>query len=575
MSSFPQPPVRIWPAVVILLLQVAAIGYSVTAEFDNFSRFMAMMLGPAVCLLLFLVYWFGFSRVPMRERLVLPLLSLVTAVIIAFLVHTTARAPMWMYGIPITLLLATLGLFFTRKSSPKGRFPLLASLLVVAWLPFLLVRLDGFVGSYLPEFAWRWTPTTEELLAKTRKPAEASATESEVSTTVIELSPEDWPGFRGADRNSRVKGVTINADWSKKPPKQVWEISVGPAWSSFAVVGEWLFTQEQFGEKEAVVCYEAATGKERWRHEDTARFSELVAGPGPRATPTFVNSRIYSLGAMANLNCLDASTGKVLWSHDLMKELGAKLPEWGFASSPLVMDDVAIVYADGKDDHGLVAYNAVTGEPAWHIACTGMNFSSPQPMVFGDKAYAVFAGGTGIMAIEPKTGKVVWRNTPSGWVTASMIQPQQIDGTSLVVGLGDGIGTARLKVTTSNDSWSITQQWTSKNLKPSFNDFVLHDDSLYGFDQNIFTSVDVTTGKRHWKKGRYGFGQALLFEDQGLVLVVDETGEIVLIACDPKEHREVARHPAIEGKTWNHPAFARGRLYVRNAQKAVCLDLSP
>lgn len=576
MSSINPAKVRTWPAFVVLAMQGAAILYSVSAEFDNLSRFIAMMAGPAVSLLLFLVYWFGFSRIPWRDRLRLPLVSLVAAVVVGVLAHSTARPAMWIYGIPLTLFLMTTWTLLNRFESPHGHPRRGAVLLALGWLPFLLVRLEGFSGSYLPELVWRWTPTTEERLAFTRPARDASASDTATPPPALQSSPQDWPGFRGLNRDSRVVGARINADWTAKPPKQLWKIAVGPGWSSFAIVGDSLFTQEQFGAEEAVVCYNAMTGLERWRHVDAARFSELVAGPGPRATPTFADGRIYTLGAEANFNCLDAATGRVIWRRDLMQEIGAKLPEWGFAASPLVMAGLAIVNADGTEGRGLVAYNAVTGEPAWHVPSPGMNFSSAQRMVFGEKEFAVFASGTEVFAVDPQSGEILWRSSPTGWKAASMIQPQQIDASSLVVGLGDGIGTARLQVIPSaGNAWSTTQLWSSKNLKPSFNDFVFYQGALYGFDQSIFACVDAQTGKRLWKKGRYGFGQALLFEDQGLILVVAETGELVLLACDPKVHRELARYPAITGKTWNHPAFSRGRLYVRNGEEAVCLDLSP
>jgi outer membrane protein assembly factor BamB len=568
-------PLRIWPAVVVIALQAGAIIYSITPEFDNFSRFVAMMAGPALSLLLFFVYWFGFSRVPLRQKLVVPAFAITFGILVAFISDPSARPAQWMYGVPLSMLLVSIGLFFTGGRPEIDRLPLMLLLVSLASIPFALVRLDGFTGDYHPEFAWRWSPTAEQQLAKRRTMPTNGATDLESKTVPLSSTREDWPGFRGALRDSRVQGAKINIRWDQKPPKVIWKGEVGPGWSSFCIVGDNLYTQEQFGEEEAVVCYDAGTGKERWRHNDQARFNELVAGPGPRGTPTFADGRIYTFGAMANLNCLDATTGAVLWARSLMKEIDAKLPEWGFASSPLVAEGVVIVYANGKDDHGLVAYKAENGEPAWHLPCGGMNFSSPQPVTLAGQEAIVFTGRSDTFAVQPSTGKVLWRYAASGQVAESMIQPQQIDSSSLVVGLGDGMGTALLKVTQTNDNWSVSQRWTSKSLKPSFNDFVFHQGTLYGFDQNIFAAIDAKTGKRLWKKGRYGFGQVLLFEDQGVMIVLEESGDLVLIACDPNEHHELGRAPALEGKTWNHPAFSRNRLFVRNGVEAVCMDLSP
>lgn len=566
------PAIRLWPAIGVLAIQGAALVFTVTAEFDNLTRFIVMMAAPLACLLLFLVYWFGFSRVPKREKLVIFLVALVAAPLVAIAAHSTARAPMWVYGVPLVLLIVTAMLAIGRSWNSSARTLATSLLIVAGWSAFLLVRLDGFDGSYWPEFAWRWSPTAEELLVESRTDASPAA---EVPLPPIALSEGDWPGFRGAQRDSRVLGVTINDDWTKKPPQEIWSRDVGPGWSSFAVVGGALFTQEQLGAMEAVVCYDAVTGAERWKHVDEARFNELVAGPGPRGTPTFHEGKVYTLGAKANLNCLDAATGKVIWAHDLMKEIGAKLPEWGFAASPLVIAGVVVVNADGENDHGLVAYRADTGAPAWHVPSKGMNFSSPQRAFLMDKECLLFTTNEELLALEPATGAVLWRHKPTGWSSAPMVQPQPIDGSSLIVALGDGVGTARLSVGFSADKWSVKEDWTSKNLKPAFNDFVYHDGALYGFDQNIFACIDAQTGARKWKKGRYGFGQVLLFEEQGRLLVMAESGEIVLLACDAKQSRELGRMQAIDGKTWNHPAFAQGRLYVRNGEEAACIDLSP
>ncbi len=158
--------------------------------------------------------------------------------------------------------------------------------------------------------------------------------------------------MRGPTRDGVVTGITIATDWEKHPPRQIWKQRVGPAWSSFAIVGGRLYTQEQRGESEAVVCLDPDIGREIWAHEDAARFWDGQAGAGPRATPTFSDGKIYTLGATGILNCLDAATGAVAWSHDIVADSGAPLPMWGFASSPLVVDGVVIVYAGAAEKQG-------------------------------------------------------------------------------------------------------------------------------------------------------------------------------------------------------------------------------
>jgi outer membrane protein assembly factor BamB len=132
-----------------------------------------------------------------------------------------------------------------------------------------------------------------------------------------------------------------------------------------------------------------------------------------------------------------------------------------------------------------------------------------------------------------------------------------------------------LEVKRDGGAWSVTQRWASQRLKPSFNDFVVHDGFIYGFDNNVFCCLDLQTGKRRWKEGRYDHGQVLLLAEPGLLLVVSERGEAVLLAARPDRHEELGRFQAVEGKTWNHPVLAHGRLYVRNATEIACYELAP
>src|SRR5207248_3487699 len=167
------------------------------------------------------------------------------------------------------------------------------------------------------------------------------------STKPWALHSGDWPEFRGPGRDGVVRGVRIETNWKDVPPEKVWKQSVGPGWSSVIIVDGYLVTQEQRGESEAVACYEAETGKEVWAHEEKARFSEGIAGPGPRATPTFHQGRIYAYGGSGILVCLDAASGKRIWSREVAREASAPLPFWGYSSSPLVADGKVIVFAGG------------------------------------------------------------------------------------------------------------------------------------------------------------------------------------------------------------------------------------
>ncbi|MHC4948826.1 MAG: PQQ-binding-like beta-propeller repeat protein [Planctomycetota bacterium] len=567
-------PVRLWPAVVLLAVQAGCLVVTVLPQVDNALRFYVMLLGPIACGLLFLGWLLLASRLRWPERAVILLGSAALAAAAVPLVHASVLPIMFIYGVPLAMLLLAVGLGLGRRRPPAVRSAFALALVAVGWALFGLGRMEGFDGSYRPELAWRWTVSAEESNESRRAGAESRRAEAGTWVAPLDLSPADWPGFRGPARDSRAEGPPVPPDWTGAPPRERWRIRVGPGWSSFAHVAGRLFTQEQRGDREAVVCYDADTGDEIWRHLYEARFTDLVAGPGPRATPTYANGRVYAMGATAVLSCLDAATGEPAWSRDLVREVDAATPPWGFAGSPLVARGRVIVYAGGRDEHGLVAYDAGTGAPAWQVGGRGINFTSAQPVTIAGVELALFTNAAGLLAVDPASGDVSWEFTPVGWRGPPMIQPQHIGDGAVLVCLGDGVGVARLDVARGDDgAWQVTERWSSRRIKASFNDFVHHEGSLYGFDKSIFACLDVETGATRWRKGRYGFGQVLLLAASGTLVVTGESGEVVLLAADPAGPRELGRVGALSGKTWNHPVVVGDRLFVRNGEEAVCYEL--
>src|SRR5262249_16455836 len=213
----------------------------------------------------------------------------------------------------------------------------------------------GVNGNMQSDIRWRWSTTPEDLyLAERARGDGPEAREPDPARDAAVLQPGDWPGFRGPDRDGAGRGVRLATDWAAGPPRLLWRHRVGRAWSSVAVVGERLYTQEQRGEFEAVVCLDAPTGREVWVHEDPARYLDGQSGVGPRATPTFADGRLYALGATGTLNCLDAATGARKWSRDITADAGTKVPTWGLCSSPLVVRGVVVVFAVGEAEKGLL-----------------------------------------------------------------------------------------------------------------------------------------------------------------------------------------------------------------------------
>jgi outer membrane protein assembly factor BamB len=541
-------------------------------------QFMLTFWGPMAVTLLIFLWWMFASRVARwRDRLIVPGVFLLAAVATYPLTDGTVGGfGLALYGLRTALTVWVLWLLLSTKIAWPKRRNALVALIVLAWACLAFVRIDGLTGAFAAAFHLRWQSTPEEEFLASLKNAPAAAKSGAPTTgPTLTLSAADWPEFRGPRRDGVLTGVRVDTDWAAHPPKQIWRHRIGPGWSSMSVVGDRLFTQEQRGPEEAVVCYHADTGQQLWAHADNARFSETVAGPGPRATPTFANGKLYTLGAAGKLNCLDAATGNVIWSRDAAADSAAKLPIWGFAASPLVVDALVTVYTGGPNGKAVTAYAADSGQPAWSAGQGTIGYCSTQLAVLAGVRQILIVADDGLTSLNPKSGAVLWRHEwklPEGM--ARITQATIVGDDDVLIGTGFDMGTRRLHLAhDSAGKWDVKALYTTRAIKPYFNDMVYHDGYLYGFDTVFLTCVDARDGKMKWRTRGYGSGQVLLLADPSELLVLSETGEAALVDAAPAAYHERAKFEAIEGKTWNHPVIARGNLYVRNGEEIAAYAL--
>jgi outer membrane protein assembly factor BamB len=299
-----------------------------------------------------------------------------------------------------------------------------------------------------------------------------------------------------------------------------------------------------------------------------------VSGTGPRATPAFADGRLFAVGAKGLLNCLDAASGRKIWSRSIADDSGAALPLWAFCSSPLVTGKLVIAFAGGEGTQQLLAYQAATGELAWSAPAGQLSYSSPQLVSIDGQSQVLLLNDRGLTAVHPDSGKPLWEYSAPIPGAPRSVEVNLAGPGQIVVATEAGIGLVLLEVRHDGDEWSASPGETSNDFKPAFSDFVVHNGCVYGFDGAIFACADIKTGKRRWKKGRYGHGQVLLLPDQGLLLVLAESGEVILLPASGERLEELGRFQAITGKTWNHPAVAHGKLYVRNAEEIACYELA-
>ncbi|HVX13526.1 MAG TPA: PQQ-binding-like beta-propeller repeat protein [Pirellulales bacterium] len=569
------PTLRLWPGVLLVAALWAVRIWGGTGEASREKFFVAYLIAPMVATGGLLLWWLFFSRVRWSDRgLIIGVFAALATATVAICGQDFPFMALILYALPVVASAWVGWLVLSPWMAWPSRRLLLIGSLVLAFGVFTLLRVDGMDGAFRGTFSWRWTPTPEQrLLAEfgTRQPASPAVAELDDET--IELEPGDWPGFRGPKRDGRVYGVNIATDWKQTPPKKLWSRRVGPGWSSFAVVGKRLFTQEQRGDQELVVCYDADTGDERWQHAEVTRFTEVVAGPGPRGTPEFHAGKIYAQGANGTLCCLEAATGQVIWTQNIAKDSDAKIPQWGFSGSPLVAHGLVTIFAGGPSGKSVLAYDAETGKLAWTTGEGTHSYASTQTATLGDVEQILMASNAGLLSIDPESGKALWVHEWQTDDVARIVQPAILNGTDILIGTGMGFGTRRIRVGHDRGKWPIKEVWTSKQFKPYYNDFVVHGDQLYGFDGPIFLCFDTEQSKIRWRARGYGNGQVLLLADLDLLLVLTETGEVALVEAQPNKHVELTRIEAITGKTWNHPVIAHGRLYVRNGEEMACFEL--
>ncbi len=563
-------PLRIWPLIILLAGMVVFRLLPSLVEDGPANIWMSAAFGPALCGILILIWWLVASRATMWERIVGFLGIIASLILTLVLLAPSMRGPaVTVMTIPTGMAAFAIGAILSHRLLSFKRTIISLLMTAAAFGVSTLFRTDGMWGNFALGLHPRWSKSSEDLISADSQSRKVKTTTNDFSDA---LTHPEWPGFRGPHRDGVQHGPTLATDWITTPPKLIWKIPVGSGWSSFAVAGQMLFTQEQRGAFETVVCYAADSGLEIWTRQVESRFDDPLGGPGPRATPTLADGALYVMGATGLLLRLDPLTGEIVWKQDLKVVANRQPPMWGFSSSPLVVGSLVIVHAAGSGDKGIVAFNTDDGQLQWSAAASEGSYSSPELATINDTSLVLMMTKNGIDFLDPATGasRFFYEWQSEGYRAC---QPQQIGDDSLLIPTGMGAGTRRIRIPHDHNAWKADEVWTSRNLKPDFNDLVIFEGHAYGFDAAIFSCINLETGQRTWKGGRYGKGQVLLQSESGLLIVMGEQGELVLLKADPKSLTELSRFQAISGKTWNHPVLIGDRLYVRNAQEAACYQL--
>ena len=380
-----------------------------------------------------------------------------------------------------------------------------------------------------------------------------------------------WPDFRGPDRDGRYVETAIRTDWPREGLPRLWRQPAGLGYASFVVADGRAFTIEQRRQQEVVAAYDVQTGREVWTNGWEGEFIEGMGGDGPRATPTYHDGRIYALGALGELRCLIARTGAIVWRRNILVENDAPNLTWGMSAAPLIVDENVIVLPGGSGGKSVVAYNKMTGEPAWKALDDRQAYTSPMLVTLAGARQILVVSASRAMGLTPGEGRVLWEYPWSTQMGISVAQPLLLGNDRVFLSAGYGHGAAVVEVSQTGGRFATRTIWENLRMKNKFTSSVLHEGYIYGLDESILACIEASTGELKWKALRYGYGQIMLAGHH--LIVLTEDGELVLVRATPERHDEVARFQAIEGKTWNHPVITDGRLLVRNVREMAAFDI--
>ena len=381
----------------------------------------------------------------------------------------------------------------------------------------------------------------------------------------------DWPQWRGPNRDGISPASHLIKEWPEGGPEEVWRQPLGEGYSGVSIAGARAYTMYVKGQDERVVCLDAVDGSEVWSQRTGAKFMD-GSGNGPRSTPSVDGERVYVLGASGELAALEAATGHVIWQHNLRRKFRSQRPGWGFTSSPLVEDDLVLLEGGGLEGRALMAFDKGSGEVVWMTGSDPIGYSSPISVDVHATRQILFFTGAALVSVAPSSGQAYWRHAWPNRHGVNPATPVFVAPDGVFVSSGYGTGGALLQITSTADGLGVDEVWFSKRMKNHFSTSVYHEGHIYGFDDAILKCVSAETGAEAWKTRRYGKGTLILAD--GHLVVLGDSGRLALVRANPAGHVEASSAQVLSGTCWTSPSLAQGRLYLRNMEEILCLDVA-
>jgi outer membrane protein assembly factor BamB len=379
----------------------------------------------------------------------------------------------------------------------------------------------------------------------------------------------DWPRWRGPGQDGISTETGLLTKWPDGGPPELWRAELGLGFSGVVVAGGNACTQLSDGKDEILVCFDAAAGTERWRTVVGKQWNNFQDANGPRATPAVDGSRIYAGSAYGAVHAFDLASGERVWSRDFVEEMGIRPPQHGYVLTPLVDGDQVYFNPGGKDGRSVVALDKGTGATVWASLDDPPAYAAPIAVAVDGRRQVVFFTAQGVVGVAAADGAELWRYpwTTSGGVNAAT----PVYSAPHLFIASENHGSALLKLSAAG----AEEVWVGDGMQNQLSTSVLVGGNLYGFHRDFLACVGLAVGDEKWRQRGFGAGSVAVAD--GRLLVLGEKGQLALAEITPAGYREISRADGIVAgqRTWTVPTVAGGRLYLRDQQKLVCLDLRP
>ncbi len=390
----------------------------------------------------------------------------------------------------------------------------------------------------------------------------------------LNVSATDWPQFLGPNRDGTISDETFVRAWLKNGIREQWRIPVGAGYSGLVVQSNRIFKMERKGKDEWIVAMQASDGKRLWNVRTCSSPDDVYGGLGPRVTPSVDGDLVFTVSAQGDLLAFRAANGEQVWKRGLASELGWRPPAEGTSSSPLIQKGRIYLIIGGSKGNAFASFDRKTGKTLWTSQEDRTSYSSAVSWDFSGFPQVLFLSGSNLFSLNADSGKLLWKYPWPTFDWVNVATPVMIPPDRVFISAGYDQGAAMLRLNKKNDgTLEVSEIWRNREMKNHFNNSVYHNSAIYGFDNAILKAIDAQTGKTLWREK--GFGTGSIVRAGNYLIILSDDGELACSKANPKALQIEAKLPVLKGKTWTPPAFADGKVFLRNQTEIVCLASNP